>query len=70
MHVGAIINCLLKIIQTGRLVTQFIAHRRFTGDSLTLKLRHVSTINDTFSCTLPSLKPSDSTDKQIGQAAT
>jgi len=52
MHVGAIINCLLKIIETGGLVTQFIAHRRFTGDALTLKLRYTFTINDTFSCTL------------------
>jgi hypothetical protein len=52
MHVGAIINCLLKITQTGDLVTQFITHRHFTGDALTLKLRYIFTINYTFSCTL------------------
>jgi hypothetical protein len=56
MHVGAsaVINCLLKIIQTGSLVTQFIAHRRFTGDALPLKLRYsyIFTFNDTFSSTL------------------
>jgi len=45
MHVGAIINFLLKTIQTGDLVTQFITHRHFTGDALTLKLRYIFKIN-------------------------
>lgn len=52
MHVGAIINCLLKIIQSEGLVTQFNTHRHLTRDALTLKLRYIFTINYTFSCTL------------------
>jgi hypothetical protein len=56
MNVGVVFNFLLKIIQTGGLVTQFITHRHFTGEALTLKLRHSFTINYTFSCTFVNVR--------------